>query len=154
MTLVVGCSGSGYWLPLRSMPCSAQPPASPAPPCQESYDFSLDELGGGAGRGGAASSSASPSYDGGSAAYTVDVTDVLEEWGLLTDGAEKEFEQWKDRVVAAARRHGKVRLFSERFKAKAPKAHCGAGRCSRGVATCPRPIPPPSPPPPSAGVLP
>lgn len=62
---------------------------------QESFDFSLDaEVDAGTPRA--------------AATYTVDITDVLEEWGYLDDVRESEFKAWKERVIVAAFRSGKV----------------------------------------------
>lgn len=67
---------------------------------QESFDFSLDDS-----SHSRDSSISTSSRD--TASYTVDVTDILEEWGLLEEARTAEFSQWKDRVLAAARlQHG------------------------------------------------
>ena len=69
---------------------------------QESYDFSLD----------AEADAGTPRA---AASYTVDITDVLEEWGYLDDARESEFKTWKERVIVAAFRSGKVMISIDRY---------------------------------------
>jgi hypothetical protein len=68
---------------------------------KEEYDFRTED--GSSGGSGFASKSAPAS-----ATYTVDVTDVLDEWKLLEPENAANLTRWKENVVAAAARHGTV----------------------------------------------